>query len=241
MAACPECTTRVAAACRECLQETASALILAEDRERRRIAAGLHDQVGQSLATARLRLGVLNAALPQELVPRVEEIRALLKETVEATRSLTFQISNPLLREAGLEAALECQAPSLAGDHDLRLAFDWQASTDSLPQATQIVLFQVMSELMFNVAKHARASSLRLGTRRNGREFMATVEDDGIGIGMKGRHSRRFRPAGLGLSIVRERLDQIGGRLDIDKAGRNGTKIVVSVPIPEGRRETERG
>ena len=149
----------------ERLAKTASELTQAEEQERQRIAAGLHDLVGEGLVTARLRLGMLKAELPDERSRLVEEVRDQLKKVIETTRVLTFQISNPLLYEVGLGAALEALLMRLAEDQPFQAEFEADAELERLSDGLKVILYRVVSELLVNIVKHARAETVRLTIR----------------------------------------------------------------------------
>jgi signal transduction histidine kinase len=193
----------------ERLAKTASELTQAEEQERQRIAAGLHDLVGEGLVTARLRLGMLKAELPDERSRLVEEVRDQLKKVIETTRVLTFQISNPLLYEVGLGAALE----------------------ERLSDGLKVILYRVVSELLVNIVKHARAETVRLTIRTPDDRLIIAVEDDGVGFEMSELDSWSERTTGLGLFKARDRIGGLGGELTIESAPGRGTRAEVYIPL----------
>jgi signal transduction histidine kinase len=216
------------------LQALAAQLPLAEERERRRIARGLHDQVGHPLAVARMRLGELrDTAASAEGRRALDEVSALLAQAIAETRSLTFELSSPVLYELGLEPALQSLGERIAGLSGLTVSFATDRRPKPLAEDAAVILFRVAEELLLNVVKHARARAVSLAVARVGDRIRIGVEDDGVGLDTAG-----LRPAGgLGLFGVRQRLAHLGGRLTIDSAPGSGTRMVVFAPL-EGARRT---
>ena len=148
-------------------------LALAQERERRRIAAGLHDDVGQLLAVARMKLGKLvQTGARGEVAAQAMEIDALVDRAIVATRSLTFELSSPVLYELGLGAAVESLCEQLGKESGIRFSVEVKLAPESLTEELRILLYQAVRELCANVVKHARAprAALRrtLGTRAAG-------------------------------------------------------------------------
>jgi len=213
------------------LLRMASELTQAEEQERQRIAAGLHDLMGEEMITARLRLGMLKADLPDEASRRIEEVRDQLKTVIETVRSLSFQISNPLLYEVGLEAALESLLMQLAEDQSFHAEFEADPEPMFLSDGLKIILYRVVSELLVNIVKHSRAESVRLTIHTLDDKLIITVEDDGIGFEAPELDSWSQSISGLGLLKARERVGGIGGEMTIESTPGRGTRIEVSTPL----------
>ncbi len=214
------------------LQALTSELTLAEERERRRIADGLHEQLGQLLATAKLRLGTLVEPRDSEAKIRAyEEIRAILDQALRNTRSLTFELSCPILYRLGLEPALQDLGERLGRQNGLRVDFSSDSRSKPLGEDVQIILFRVVQELLFNVAKHAQATNVRLRLFRTGGEIRIAVEDDGVGFDPRKLRRGPTAAGGIGLFSIRERLVHLGGSIEIGSAPNGGTRMVVSAPL----------
>ena len=214
------------------LRTLTSKLALAEERERRRIADGLHDQIGQVLAMAKLRLGTLHAQRDPEGKQRtVREVRGLLDKALKETRSLTFELSCPVLYRLGLEEALRDLGERLGRQAGVQVHFDADADARPLGEDTQITLYRVVQELLFNVLKHARAQTAHLSISTSDSEIRISVKDDGVGFDVTELERGPHPTGGLGLFGIRERLDHLGGRLEIVTAPGSGTRIAVSAPL----------
>ena len=229
------------------LRALAAQLSLGEERERRRLACHLHDQVGQTLAAAQMRLESLPELPPSaDLSAAVAAVSELIEEAIGHTRALTADLSPPVLYEAGLPAALEWLADRLRRRYGLRVEVDASppppppsspssspdpGQSPHLPDWLRGLLFQAARELLTNTAKHARAARARVsvaaapaGTVR------VRVEDDGVGFDV----AAALRPGGggFGLFNLRERLRAACGTLVIDSAPGRGTRVELEVSVP---------
>jgi PAS domain S-box-containing protein len=216
----------------EQLRSLASQLSLAEQRERRRISAELHDSIGQNLALAKIKLGGLRQQLESAgAMGNLDEVRQLIDESLEQTRSLVFQLSPPVLYELGLEQAIEWLAEQMQQRHGLHTEVHRDRAAKPLDEEVSIVLFQAVRELLLNVAKHAQATCAAVTVAREDGSVRITVDDDGIGFSPEDVLSLAGGPRGFGLFNIRERLELLGGRLDIASSAERGTSAVVTAPL----------
>jgi|YelNatPaOPRAMG01_1025707.scaffolds.fasta_scaffold00341_12 signal transduction histidine kinase len=216
------------------LRSLASQLTLAEERERRRLAMHLHDQIGQTLALSNIKLHEARASLPPEVAPHLSQelahIGGLLEKTIEETRSLTFKISPPILYELGLEAALEWLTERFGREHGLLTFFESDRQPKSLDEDLKILVFQAVQELLVNVVKHANARNLKVSVWREGDILQVGVEDDGVGFNPQDL-GLRHGEGGFGLFSIRERLRPLGGNLRVSSEPGQGTEVTLSVPL----------
>ncbi len=217
----------------ERLRSLTSQLCLAEERERRRIAVYLHDNISQKLAIAAIKLGQLQdaAAAQITLSAAVDEVRQLLKQIIQDTKSLTFKISSPILYELGLEAALEWLTEELQNQHGLITFFEDDNRPKPLAEEVRVLLFQAVSELLMNVVKHAKARNVQVAIRRDNGLISISVHDDGVGFDVAAMRSRWGRKDfGFGLFSIRERLRAFGGVMDI-RSSFDGTTVTLRAPL----------
>jgi PAS domain S-box-containing protein len=216
----------------ERLQSLASELSLAEERERRRIARDLHDRIGQTLAICKIKLGALRAsASSTELAEPLDEIHELIDEIIQETRSLTFEVSSPILYELGLEAAVEWLVEQIQEQHGLLSHFEDDRQPKPLDDDVRVLLFQAVRELLTNVAKHAQAHNVKVSLRREDSNIKITVEDDGNGFDTSDVVSHWSRAEGFGLFSIRERLGHFGGRLEVESKPGHGTWVTLAAPL----------
>jgi len=213
------------------LQMLALEICMAEERERRRIAIGLHDEIGQLLVVARLKLGELNAVVVTEQAQELTRtLRDLLDQASSATRSATFELSSLVLHRLGLEAAVQGLADRISRLYGLNIRLLRQEHPLALTEDTLTVLFRAVRELLFNVHKHARARNVVITVASVDDQASVEVEDDGVGFEMPAPEAQFSPNGGFGLFSVSAQLQAMGGRLEVISAPGTGSRIVMSVP-----------
>jgi signal transduction histidine kinase len=221
------------------LRELAISVVRAQDEERRRIARDLHDSTGQNLIAATLLLGRIEDALPVSAKPTLQQLEETIQQSIREVRTVSYLLHPPLLDEAGLGPALRCYVDGYMERSGLSVDLDVAPDIDRLPPDTELAVFRVVQEALTNVSRHSQSPTARIRLARkkgsDGQTIVLTIEDAGRGmaainnvralIGKLGSRS-----AGVGLASMRERLHQIGGRLEIDSAvGR--TVVRAFIPI----------
>jgi PAS domain S-box-containing protein len=215
----------------EQLQSLASELSLTEERERRRLATDLHDHIGQALAVSKIKLGVLQKAItsPDHAKP-LGEVRELIETMIHDTRSLTFELSLPILYELGFEAAVEWFAKHVRSQHGIMVDVQKDMVPIPMDDEIKVLLFRSVRELMINIVKHAQASNARVTIRRENDHVNIEVEDDGVGIRDVPRDPRLKSTSGFGLFSIRERLHYLGGQVQVESQNGKGTRVTLMVP-----------
>ena len=221
------------------LRALSSELLLTEERERRRIATELHDRIGQTLAVTKIKLGELREALPPDTAADVlTDIRQFIEQTIQDTRSLTFELSPPVLYELGLEAALAWLVSQVQKKHGLRVELKDDGRPKPLHKGCRVIAFQAARELLFNIVKHAQTKCATISIRRDDDAVRIDVEDDGIGFNASEFESFDAGSMGYGLFSVRERLHPLGGRMEIHSEPGRGTRVTIVVPMTCGTEDT---
>ncbi len=215
----------------EHLRSLAAELAMAEERERRSLAISLHDRIGQGLAVAKLKLETLQYLLPPEHHAQLEDVTALIKEIVNDTRSLTFDISPPILYELGLTPAVVWLGEHITRQFGLPVDVRCRAEGVVLNEGLRIMLFRSIQELLMNAVKHAHASRASVRLFKQGTsEVCAIVEDDGVGFDPPSCTMHPSAASGFGLFSIRERIGHLGGRVEIESAPGQGTRVRLTVP-----------
>ena len=210
------------------LRELALQLVRAEDEERRRIATGLHDGVGQILAVSKIKLGLLRARTKDaRLLGELGELQDLLTEVVQHTRSLTFDLVSPVLDELGLRAALESLGEQFSKRHGLAVALQADDGIPEFSVTVSVLLFQSVRELLFNALKHANATRVDVRLEQRHGEVTIVVDDDGRGLPAEGDSSEG---SGFGLDSIRRRLEGLGGQLLTGASPQGGASFRLTVP-----------
>jgi PAS domain S-box-containing protein len=213
------------------LRALASELTLAEQRERRRVAEVLHGDLQQLLVGAKLILSSLAQAAEPAVREAGREVTDLLLRALRCSRSLTEELSPPILHRGGLVPALEWLARWMEETHRLRVSLRAEAvvGTDSLD--TTILLFQSIRELLFNAAKHAQVHSASVEITQGDDEVRVHVADEGVGFDPAQQRVAGGASGGFGLFGIRERLELLGGGLEIESAPGKGSRFTLWLPV----------
>jgi len=223
------------------LRSLVSALAMTEERERKEIEAALHDDLLQKLALCKMRLDELSQSETQsDHAVSLNEIAESVREMIRSTRSLTFDLTSPVLYDIGLEAAIrDWLDREVCGKYDIVFEFEDDGQPRELGNDLRVMLYRAVRELCTNIIKHSRAKRAKVQVCNNLNNVEIIVEDDGIGMedqndGNKpGDFSHR---GGLGLFGIRERLDHFGASMKIDSKVGAGTRI--HIIVPSHRQET---
>jgi signal transduction histidine kinase len=216
----------------EQLRFLASQLSVIEERERRRLATDLHDSIGQTLAMAKLKMDALRSQATSAVFAHdLDDICKFLDRALQDTRSLTFELSPPVLYELGIEAALESLVERMQKVHGIQIKLLDHGGRKVLGEDTAVFCFRAVQELLINVVKHARAGKVEVSVGRDRGRIRILVADDGIGCGAAKVVSGEAWKGGFGLFSIRERLQHLGGSLKIDSKSGQGTRVTLLVPF----------
>jgi len=226
-----ESRSRKARRAGDCLRTLAYEITVAEARERERIARGLHDEIGQYLTLARLKLGDLRQrSVDVGIVKVLDDLTRILAQAANATRSATFDLSNPVL-QLGLEEALRSLGNRLARDTGLAVSVNGHLPVLALPEEVVAVVFRVVRELCLNVQKHASAHNVCISAWGDTMGFGICVADDGVGFRDDPARIGFTREGGFGLTSAHAQMQAIGGRLEIASTAGLGTRATVLLPL----------
>ena len=214
------------------LQALASELTLAEQRERKRLASELHDYLAQILALGRIKMSQLRQKMPAP-APAAQlagEIDNLLEKAGEYTRSLMAKLNPPVLDELGLPSALTWLAKQMPL-HGLMVDVRLSEDRVTLPDDQAVLLFQSVRELLINVAKHAGTDRATVSLKVDpDQQLRIEVQDHGRGfdpVAMEAKSENEH----FGLFSVRERMQAMGGRLDVKSRPGEGTTITMMLSL----------
>ena len=198
----------------------------ASEDERQRLSRELHDRVGQPLAALRINLDVMRTRLPADSRELVDRQAALLEELIRVIRGLTAELRPPELDQIGLAAALRNYGESAGERYGFAVDVLGSEFSPRLPRAAERALFRIVQEAIANAAKHAGAETVTVELDEDEGEARVSVSDDGRGFdaGSAG--------AGFGLQTMRERIEETGGRLEVESAAGLGTRVIAALPRP---------
>jgi PAS domain S-box-containing protein len=198
------------------LRALASELTLTEQRERRRLAGVLHDDLQQFLVGAKFRLISLNRSTNPAVRQAAEEVQELIEQSIQCSRTLTGELSPPILHHGGLVPALEWLAGWMREKHGMTVNLRAEKDADLESEDMKILLFQSVRELLLNTVKHSRVTAAQVNLRRIGEFMELTVSDQGVGFDCQAAMPPPGTKGGFGLLSIHERLDLLGGKLEID-------------------------
>jgi len=215
------------------LRRLAAELNEAEHRERTRLAKLLHDDLQQLLLAAKLRLPVLAQGTAEEQARHVARIDELLGDCLATSRNLSHELSPPILQCGTLSEVMDWLAEWFGEKHGLSVAVRAEGALPPVPEHLRVFLFQAVRELLTNVVKHSGRMEARVELSSYGGNLTVRVEDDGVGCDPEAVELSLERPEGFGLFNIQERLEALGGRLEIDDGPRGGARFRMIVPVAE--------
>jgi len=210
----------------ERLRSLMTDLLLAEEHERRRLAVDLHDGLSQTIALTQIKLSTLRLSMDGKLDRALDEIEDLIEQTNRAARSISFELSPPVLHDLGLGPALQWLVENIQARYGIEIELEDDGKPKPADEKTRVLLFRSVRELLINAAKHAGARRVRVRLEREQDRLHAAVEDDGVGM-----EPDVAAVKGSGLFSIQERLNHVGGSMRIESAPGRGTKIRLCAPL----------
>jgi PAS domain S-box-containing protein len=221
------------------LRRMASELTLAEQRERQRLARVLHDGLQQTLAAAKLRLASIERST--DIRGSAAEVAELIDDAIESSRSLSGELSPPVLRLGGLVPALEWLARWMHDKHGLNVELIAREQIGPAPEEVLGLIFQATRELLFNVVKHAGIRAARVRVSQLEGQIQIEVKDEGKGFNPDLIRNPSSGPGGIGLFSISDRLSLLGGRMEVESAPGHGSRFTLfapcSTPTPDAGAE----
>ena len=223
------------------LKQLAARLTLTEERERRRIAGEIHDEISQTLAIVNIKLDTLrNSPTSKASAAEIEEISSSVEKVIQETRTLTFELSSPILYELGFEVAVaEWLSERVQAKHGIATEFQDDGKAKPLDDDVKVMLFRNIRELLINCIKHASAGKVRVNIRRTDGSIEVVVEDNGVGFDPAEVRATAGKKAKFGLFSVRESLENFGGRFEIESKTGAGCKAVMTAPLKDQSHKKE--
>ncbi len=214
------------------LQRSRERLVATREEERRRIRRDLHDGLGPALSSAMLKLGAARRLLPSSSPAddMVVEVRNDIRATVTDVRRLVYDLRPPALDQLGLVLAIRDYGEQYMSDGEggLRITIEAPKHLPPLPAAVEVAAYHIAREAITNAARHARARSCRvrltLEDAPERSELRLEISDDGVGLPKK-------RTAGVGLSSMRERAEELGGTCTVESPPGGGTRVLARLSV----------
>jgi PAS domain S-box-containing protein len=219
----------------EQLHQLSSRLLRLQDEERRRIARDLHDSFAQSVLAVSLNLAQVSGSgkpLHERSRHALSEAQELVKDLARNIRALSYLLHPPELDELGLPAAIEEYATGFSQRTGIQLDLELSSGSGRFSQEAETALFRVVQESLGNIQKHSGSSTGKIRLEGDLHHVELQVSDAGTGIPDEILNEERngVRALGVGLLGMRERMRQLGGRLDI-RSGSRGTTVRAVLPL----------
>jgi len=209
------------------LHRSRERIIVAREEERRRLRRDLHDELGPTLASQTFKL---DAALdwfdrdPVAARKLLGEVKAQTQATVADIRRLVYELRPPALDELGLVGALRAHVQSLSAANGLHVTVDAPRGLPPLSAAVEVAAYRIALEALTNVVRHAQASACQVHLAVVEESLQLDIADDGLGLPHEAQ-------AGMGLTSMRERADELGGTCVIENRPGGGMRVYAELPI----------
>lgn len=224
----------------EALRDLSGQLLRLQDEERRRLARELHDSTGQKLSALAMNLGALNqsaAVLDPRAQRALAESLALTEDCLRELRTLAYLLHPPELDELGLPDAVRQYVSGFVERSGIPVELELSSDLGRLPQKVEITLFRILQESLNNVLRHSGSPRAWVHVFRTADDVIMRVQDEGQGMQESASRQSGALPAttGVGIAGMRERVTQLGGRLEIQSTEK-GTTLKAVLPLNEVRR-----
>lgn len=199
------------------------------EREIQRIAHSLHDEAGQLLIAAEIAITDLATDAHPDLQKRLRGVTALLDQAEQQLRRISHELRPMVLDDLGLLPAVHFLTEGIAKRSKLSIQVEGEMEQRFAP-SVETALYRIIQEALNNVNRHAHAKSVKIQFSRAGRNLCCLIKDDGTGFDVTTYETRRGQK-GLGLVGMRERLNALGGTLQVRSEPAHGTSLLVTIPV----------
>ena len=197
--------------------------------EIQRVAHAVHDEAGQLLVAARLAMSGVVQDLDPSLQARLRDVGVILDRAEKELRRISHELRPTILDELGLVPALQFLADGISKGTSLSVHVGSSLEGRQAP-SIETALYRIVQEALTNVTRHSGARNVRIRLTRDVKGLRCLIRDDGVGFDVPAVLSRAERK-GLGLAGMRERLNAVGGTLQINSEPGRGTELLVRVPV----------
>lgn len=199
--------------------------------ERTRIAREIHDELGQHMTALRMDLGMMrmkHGTQSEELVQDIEQIKSAIDESIGVVRNIASDL-RPKSLDMGFVAAARWLLTTLQKRSDIQFTLDVSEDYIELDDASATTAFRILQESLTNIMRHSKASEVHIQLRKNNKQFLMLVSDNGQGFNVEAATSKNT----FGLMGIKERALMLGGHCDIVSSPGEGTSIVLAIPLTQ--------
>jgi two-component system, NarL family, sensor kinase len=212
-----------------------AAVIRAQEQERRRIAADIHDGFLQDLSALFLRAeiarGHVSAGEPEQAAEVLTALQEMVRVQMRSVRDFILQVRPPALDEVGVGPTLRMMVEQMAAEHDLESSFSDRTGPGRLSRALETIIYRTAQEALRNVVLHAGATRVWVDLSLGEREVLLSVRDNGRGITPAEASGRAGSESHYGIETMRERVELTGGHLHVAAAPGGGTEVIARIPL----------
>ncbi len=216
----------------EKLKRLSVRLSMVEEDQRRSMASRLHETIGQELFVMQLQIAAFEKSIDNPaLFPGVKQINDQLLKIIKETKSLTFDLSPPVLYDLGFSEAMTTLAQIVKQKHNIDMKTAFEGDMDVIDNEIKVILYRNIKELIHNTIKHAKAQNISIRFKNCRSQLYVEFRDDGIGFDAAGDIGAMSTHEGFGLFDIREKLNHLGGRLLINSTPGQGASVSMQVPL----------
>jgi PAS domain S-box-containing protein len=211
-----------------------SQLLTIQERERRRVSRELHDELGQALTVLKIHLVAIENRLRRdqpELKATCDQLLTYIDAVIENVRRLSWDLSPSILEDLGLSSSLRYLIDETCRNNNLSCTLAMDEIDQLFSAETRINIYRIFQESLTNIVKHARATQISVGVRREGDAVSFSIKDNGRGFDQKKVMAREVAKRGLGLTAMNERALMARGSLNLWSQKDRGTRINFLIPI----------
>ncbi len=218
------------------LQKLTTEIMLVEEKQRKEIAANIHDHLSQSLVISKMKLTDLSKRIQTH--KKQKEISSIIKhisEALENTRKITYDLSPPVLYELGLIEAIYWLAEKIEHENQIKVQFISELSDIDLTEPKMILIYRSIQEILTNAIKHSGANQIQILFTRYENGLQILIKDEGLGFNAASLKIQRQVNTGFGLFAVKERIENLKGSFSINSSLGLGTEVKMFVPLKENK------
>ena len=214
------------------LQKLTSEISMIEEKQKKEIAANIHDHLSQSLVISKMRISDLEKKPELNSIYKdLDFIKSHISNALENSRKITYELSPPVLYQLGIVDALDWYAEETENKYDIKFQFNSNVDTVKLSDVKSILIFRCVQEAVTNTIKYAEATSITLKLTKDKKAVDILITDNGKGFDTAVLNAGGNSSSGFGLFAVKERIRSMNGLLTITSEIKIGTKIKIYVPL----------
>ncbi|MGH2574854.1 MAG: response regulator [Ignavibacteria bacterium] len=211
-----------------------SAIIEAQENERRRISRELHDGIGQLLSAAKLNFGMVDIVQnhdKEKTSDILKQIDSLITKAIVEARRISHDLRPTTLDDFGLIPSLRILCQEFSKSNDIKIKFQVSQLLERINSKAEIAIYRIIQEAFTNISKYAEATEVSLDLCRKDNTIIVKVKDNGKGFEQDEFSKNKKTVSGLGLINMRERAELVGGKFQIQSSPGKGTEVIVEINL----------